>query len=154
MAALVLLLLMSYRIKFSTRARVWVFVGYPPTAKGYKLYDIVFKSFFVSRDELFHESLFPFHSISNACDISDLFSTQFYLYQPLFLAFHGQPLLFLFHLSAYLFTAPFLNYVVPLGLLNHLLIFVIIIIIFFMVVPYLFLVTILCKIIRLILNFP
>ena len=62
-----------------------------------------------------------------------LFSTQSYLYQPLFLAFHGQPPLFLFHLSAYLFTAPFLNYVVPLGLLNHLLIFVIIIIIFFMV---------------------
>ena len=65
--------LTSHRTKFSPRARDLVSVGYPPTTKGYKLYDIVLKSFFVSRDELLHESLFPFHSIINSCDIYDPF---------------------------------------------------------------------------------
>lgn len=41
-----------------------VFVGYPPGIKGYKLYDRLSKSFFISRDVVFHEHLFPFHSIS------------------------------------------------------------------------------------------
>ena len=36
--------LMSHRTKFSPRAPFWFFVGYPPTAKGYKLYDILFLS--------------------------------------------------------------------------------------------------------------
>lgn len=50
-----------------------VFLGYPPGVKGYKLYDISSKSFIVSRDVVFHESYFPFHSIDSETDTLDPF---------------------------------------------------------------------------------
>jgi hypothetical protein len=34
----------------------------PPNSKGYKLFDLVTKSVFVSRDVVFHETVFPFTS--------------------------------------------------------------------------------------------
>lgn len=41
--------------------------------KGYKLYNIENKRFFVSRDVVFHENVFPFHSITLQGDIADPF---------------------------------------------------------------------------------
>lgn len=50
----------SSRNKFSSRAVPAVFVGYPRGCKGYKLYSLDTKKFFVSRDVVFHESIFSF----------------------------------------------------------------------------------------------
>ena len=43
-----------------------MFVGYPTGQKGYKLYDLESKIFFVSRDVKFTETNFLFHSISSS----------------------------------------------------------------------------------------
>lgn len=65
--------LSSNRTKFTPRARACVFVGYPPGLKGYKLYDILSKTFFISRDIVFHEHIFPFQSIPHHFNIIDYF---------------------------------------------------------------------------------
>nr|KYP48259.1 Retrovirus-related Pol polyprotein from transposon TNT 1-94 [Cajanus cajan] len=57
--------LSSQRVKFSPRSTTCVFIGYPLGVKGYKLYDLQTKKIFLSRDVMFHESTFPFHSIIN-----------------------------------------------------------------------------------------
>ncbi|GMJ10377.1 hypothetical protein HRI_004706900 [Hibiscus trionum] len=36
-------------------------MGYSNTQKGYLLFDLATKSFFVNRDVVFHEHIFPFH---------------------------------------------------------------------------------------------
>ena len=61
----------SSRNKFSPRAVPAVFVGYPQGYKGYKLYSLDTKKFFVSRDVVFHESIFPFQTISQPQVILD-----------------------------------------------------------------------------------
>ena len=48
--------------KFSLRARKSVFLGYPFNIKGYKLFNLQSHSFFISRDVVFHERVFPFSS--------------------------------------------------------------------------------------------
>ena len=54
------------RIKFDLRAQQRGFIGYPPAAKVYKLYDLQTHSIFSSRDAIFHEHLFAFrYSPSN-----------------------------------------------------------------------------------------
>lgn len=46
--------------KFSSKAIPAVFMGYSPTHKGYRLYDLQSHTFFVSRDVRFWEHIFPF----------------------------------------------------------------------------------------------
>ncbi|CAL1377568.1 unnamed protein product [Linum trigynum] len=48
--------------KFAERGRASVFLGYAATKKGYVLYDLATQKLFVSRDVVFHETHFPFHS--------------------------------------------------------------------------------------------
>jgi hypothetical protein len=54
------------RSKFDYRARPSVFLGYSSNHKGYKLYDLQSHSYFVSRDVIFHEHIFPFDKSHNS----------------------------------------------------------------------------------------
>jgi len=56
----------SERNKFSPRAVPFVFVGYPQGIKGYRLYNFHPRKFYVSRDLVFHESIFPFQTLPNS----------------------------------------------------------------------------------------
>ena len=46
--------------KFAARGRRCIFVGYPLDQRGWRLYDLDTRQFFVSRDVTFYESVFPF----------------------------------------------------------------------------------------------
>lgn len=61
------------RTKFDHRARVCTFIGYPIGMKEYKLYDLKTKQFFVSRDVILYEHVFPFHSIVTESSLTDHF---------------------------------------------------------------------------------
>ncbi|CAI9766090.1 unnamed protein product [Fraxinus pennsylvanica] len=63
----------SLMSKFHPRAKACIFLGYPPGIKSYKLYDIVLKTFLVSRDIVFHEQHFLFHSIYDHSSYVDPF---------------------------------------------------------------------------------
>jgi hypothetical protein len=50
------------RHKFAPRSKQCVMLGYPQGIKGYRLLDLDTKQIFVSRDVIFYENSFPFHS--------------------------------------------------------------------------------------------
>lgn len=52
--------LCGHRTKLNHRARQAIFVGYPLGMKDYHLYNIDNHKFFVLRDVVFHEDVFPF----------------------------------------------------------------------------------------------
>ena len=80
---------MAHRTKFHPRARICVFLRYPTRMKGYKLYDIQIKQVFISHDAMFHEDLFPFHTIIPPTQVEDPFPDWFYLMLlPIYLHIH------------------------------------------------------------------
>lgn len=60
--------LTSTRNKFSPRTTPSVFMGYPSGYKGYKLFNLETKQFFISRDVTFIKDIFPFHSVRQVID--------------------------------------------------------------------------------------
>ena len=65
--------LSAHRTKFQPLARMCVFFGYPSGIKGYRLYDIQTKQIFISRDVIFHEDVFPFHTLVSSKNLIDPF---------------------------------------------------------------------------------
>lgn len=55
------------------RARACVFLGYPLGMKGYKLFDLISNEIFISRDVIFHETLFSFMASSGSTLVIDPF---------------------------------------------------------------------------------
>ena len=50
------------RTKFAPREKSCVFIGYPFGIKGYKLFDLNTEKIFISKDVVFNEDIFPFHT--------------------------------------------------------------------------------------------
>lgn len=63
----------SQRSKFHLREIPSIFMGYHHGIKGYWLYDIENKKFFLARNVIFHEDIFPFHNMNIQEEIVDSF---------------------------------------------------------------------------------
>jgi len=57
------------RDKMSPRARQCIFMGYPTLQKGYRVYEPSTRNFFVSRDVVFHEDIFPFQDEASSNEL-------------------------------------------------------------------------------------
>ena len=55
-----------HRLKFESRAIPCVFLGYPFNIKGYKVLNLQSRKISISRDVIFHESVFPFSQSSSS----------------------------------------------------------------------------------------
>lgn len=66
--------LSSTRNKFTLRAIPLVFVSYPRGYKDYKLYNLQTKHFYISRDIVFHEEIFPFKIVTNDQEVPNSLS--------------------------------------------------------------------------------
>lgn len=53
-----------HRTKLDPRAVAGIFLGYTNTTKGYGVYDLKHNSVLISRDVVFHESIFSFHILN------------------------------------------------------------------------------------------
>ena len=51
--------LLSHRTKFSARAVPLIFMGYPISYKGYRVFNLATKQFFISNDVVFMKMFFP-----------------------------------------------------------------------------------------------
>ena len=52
-----------HKDEFAPRATKCIFLGLSPGQKAYRLYDLSSHAIFVSRDVIFHETIFPFQTI-------------------------------------------------------------------------------------------
>ena len=66
--------LACHHTKLSPRTIPSVFIGYPSGYKGYKLLNLSTNAIYITRDVIFHETLFPFQSNNLSCFISDFLS--------------------------------------------------------------------------------
>ncbi|CAL1379865.1 unnamed protein product [Linum trigynum] len=55
----------SHLDKFGERGRACVFLGYPSSQKGYRLLELSSQKLIVSRDVIFDEAVFPFHTLTS-----------------------------------------------------------------------------------------
>lgn len=67
--------LLKHRTKFTPWARASVFLGYPFGYKGYKILDLESNKTYISRNVMFHESIFPFASSPPGSTLHDFFTS-------------------------------------------------------------------------------